>query len=466
MKTLPKTFLDYDAIRELSETPAPSYDRLDAILRKAERLQGLSMKEAAALLNIRDPEQRNRLLQTAAYVKEEIYGRRMVLFAPLYTGNHCSNNCLYCGFRRDNGEMPRRSLNMDEIRDEAEALLRQGHKRLLLLCGESEMYPLEFTQRAIAAAYEARHGSAGIRRINVEIAPMETEEFRELKNSRIGTYTCFQETYDPELYEHYHPSGPKSNYRYRLEVMDRAMKGGIDDVGIGVLYGLADYRFDTLAVMAHGAHLEERYGCGPHTVSVPRLEPASGAPVSTHVPYPVQDEVFKQIVATIRVSMPYTGIILSTRESRNMRTELFRYGVSQISAGSRTSPGGYGDDEATEKEEKEAQFTLGDHRSLEEVIYSLTEDGYIPSFCTGCYRRGRVGADFMDLAKPGLIKQYCTPNAMLSFSEYLYDYAGEETRQNGLELIEQVKGALPSSIAEPLDESLQRVAAGARDIYK
>jgi len=248
--------------------------------------------------------------------------------------------------------------------------------------------------------------------------------------------------------------------------MDRAMEGGIDDVGIGVLYGLADYRFDTLAMMAHANHLEDCYGCGPHTVSVPRIEPASGAPIAGQIPYPVDDEDFIKIVAVIRVALPYTGIILSTRESSEMRTFLFRYGVSQISAGSRTSPGGYEDEESAQKEKREAQFALGDHRSLEEVIGSLIDDGYLPSFCTGCYRMGRVGADFMDLAKPGLIKEYCTPNAMLSFAEYLNDYAAEDTRQRGLSLIEQLKTEVPPSALAFLDSSLEQISAGKRDLYR
>ncbi len=466
MTSHPTTFLDYGRLREAAETPPPTNADLQEIFDRALQLRGLSLGDAAALLNIADPSQRSRLLEAAARVKRKIYGPRMVLFAPLYMGNHCSNNCLYCGFRRDNLNMPRRTLTMEELRREAEALLRQGHKRLLLLSGESEQYPLDFIREGIAAAYSARHGSAGIRRINVELAPMETEEFRELKKCSIGTYTCFQETYDPELYARYHPSGPKADYRYRLEVMDRAMEGGIDDVGIGVLYGLADYRFDTLAVMAHGAHLDDRYGCGPHTVSVPRLEPASGAPISSSVPYPVDDEVFKQIVAVIRLTLPYTGIILSTRESREMRTELFRYGVSQVSAGSRTSPGGYEEEDAAEKERQEAQFSLGDHRTLEEVIASLVEDGYIPSFCTGCYRRGRVGSDFMDLAKPGLIQQFCTPNAMLSFAEYLYDYARNDTCRRGLQLIEELKGEVPGESKRTLEDSLSRIATGERDLFR
>ena len=466
MNTLPQTFLDYDLLRELTETKPPSSTRVDEILNRALAMKGLDLKDAATLLNIDDAGQRAKLLETAARIKREIYGRRLVLFAPLYTGNHCSNNCLYCGFRRDNRDMPRKTLTPKEIRREAEVLLRQGHKRLLLLCGESNKYPLDFTREAIEAAYTARHGEASIRRINVEIAPLETDEFRRLKRSSIGTYTCFQETYDPELYSVYHPDGPKSDYRYRLEVMDRAMEGGIDDVGIGVLYGLADYRFDTLAMMAHAAHLEERYNCGPHTVSVPRIEPASGAPIAGRIPYPVGDEDFIKIVAVIRVALPYTGIILSTRENSDMRTFLFRYGVSQISAGSRTSPGGYEEEGAEQREAQEAQFALGDHRSLEEVIGSLIDDGYIPSFCTGCYRKGRVGADFMDLAKPGLIKQYCTPNAMLSFAEYLHDYAQEETRRRGLDLIERLKSEVPDSAASFLNHSLEQVSAGSRDLYR
>jgi 2-iminoacetate synthase len=370
------------------------------------------------------------ILDCASFVKEEIYGQRMVLFAPLYTGNHCSNNCLYCGFRTDNKDLKRVVLNKDQIIQETEALLKQGHKRVLLLCGE-------------------------------EIAPMKTEEFTQLKKEGIGTYTCFQETYDPELYKEYHPTGMKRDYLWRLTAMDRAMEGGIDDVGIGVLFGLAPYKAEVLAMLAHANHLEKTHGCGPHTISVPRIEPAPGAPLTEIVPFQVNDEDFKKIVAVLRVTLPYTGLILSTRESTKLRKELFHYGISQVSAGSKTDPGGY-----SSHSDENSQFTLGDHRNLEEVVSGLVDHGFVPSFCTGCYRMGRVGNDFMDLAKPGLIKKFCQPNGMSSFAEYLYDFAGEETRNKGLKLIEEMTAASDDPLVKERTEcGVRAVAQGERDVY-
>jgi len=286
------------------------------------------------------------------------------------------------------------------------------------------------------------------------------DEFKTLKTGNIGTYTCFQETYNPSLYKKYHPTGKKSNYDYRLNVMHRAMEGGIDDVGIGVLFGLADYRFEILSIIEHAKSLEDKYGCGPHTVSVPRIEPAPGAPFTKNIPYPVNDDEFRKIISVIRLAMPYTGIILSTREDKKLRTELMQYGVSQVSAGSRTSPGGYSENKDN------MQFSLGDHRSLEEVISDMTDDGYIPSFCTGCYRKGRVGNDFMDLAKPGLIKQYCLPNGLTSYSEYLHDYAGEETKAKGLKLIDKLANEISvANVRKNTQDSLNKIVEGARDIY-
>ncbi len=456
-----KSFIDYQALSRMARKSEPSVERVRELMEKARELKGLSLEESAELINLDNPESLSLLLETAGYVKDAIYGRRMVLFAPVYTGNVCTNNCLYCGFRKDNTDLKRVNLSQQQIAGEVEALLKQGHKRILLLCGEDASHPLKSTMEAIETAYSVNWQGHSIRRINVEIAPLSVEEFRELKTANIGTYTCFQETYDPELYSAYHPTGPKADYENRLMVMDRAMEAGIDDVGIGVLFGLADYRSEVLSIFAHAAHLEEAYGCGPHTVSVPRIEPAPGAPLTEEVPYPVNDDEFKKIIALIRISMPYTGIILSTRESTELRNELFSYGISQVSAGSKTDPGGY-----SSHHDENAQFTLGDHRSLEEVVSGLIDDRYIPSFCTGCYRMGRVGNDFMDLAKPGLIKRFCQPNGMSSFAEYLYDFAGETTRNKGMALLKEMAKNIEDPLTrERAEKGLEEVSCGGRDIY-
>lgn len=388
----------------------------------------------------------------------------MVLFAPLYTGNVCNNNCLYCGFRKDNKDIARMILNKDQITQEVVALLNQGHKRLLMICGESEKNSIDYMLDAIHTAYSVQAGNSSVRRINVELAPMSVSDFARLKQAKIGTYVCFQETYNPDLYREYHPSGPKADYLYRLMVMDRAMQGGIDDVGLGVLFGLEDYRFEVLAIMEHARHLEENFQCGPHTVSVPRIEPADNAPLSQHIPYPVSDENFKKIIAIIRIALPYTGIILSTRESESLRNELFQYGISQISAGSRTNPGSYATGCGSQKSGE--QFSLGDHRSLEEVISHLIDMEYIPSFCTGCYRKGRVGHDFMDLAKPGLIQKFCMPNALFTFAEYLEDYASSMTIQKGYALIDKcIQDVKDTSLQTKIQEAILKIKNQERDIY-
>ena len=454
-------FLNIPELKSLAGRRAPSPDELDTVLAKAAELKGLSAEEAAVLLAVKDPEQIRRIMEAAEKAKDTIYGKRMVMFAPIYTGNHCSNNCSYCGFRKDNHDITRRKLNMEEIKDQTRILLKEGHKRVLLLSGESGAYPLKYLKDSIDAVYSVKEGDASIRRINVEVAPMSVEEFRELKTCNIGTYTCFQETYDPELYKDYHLSGPKADYGNRLFVMHRAMEAGIDDVGMGILFGLADHRFEVLALLKHAAELERLYGCGPHTVSVPRIEPAPGAPLTENVPFPVDDDAFRTIIAVIRLSLPYTGIILSTREPVELRQELFRYGISQISAGSKTSIGGY-----TEEEKDNSQFALGDHRPMEEVISDMVDMGFIPSFCTGCYRMGRVGADFMDLAKPGLIKHYCLPNGLVSFNEYLLDYAGEETLTKGTALIDKLASQETDPvIRENIRKNLEATRTGGRDLF-
>jgi 2-iminoacetate synthase len=458
-------FIEHEKLKELSVIPKPKHEELDEILNKALKLKGLSLIEVAKLLQINDNEEIGKLLKTADIIKHKIYGKRLVLFAPLYIGNICSNNCLYCAFRRDNKYLKRVILSQDEIKLEVESLLKEGHKRLLMLCGEDAENPFEYFCNSIRTAYKCNVNGAYIRRINVEIAPLEVEEFTLLKKEKIGTYVCFQETYNSDLYKKYHPPGPKADYEYRLTVMDRAMEGGIDDVGIGVLFGLADYKYDVLGIMEHAAHLEKKFGCGPHTVSVPRIQPALGAPLAKKIPYPVSDDDFKKIIAIIRIALPYTGIILTTRETSALRDELFKYGVSQISAGSRTNPGSYSH-EVNASEDNGSQFSLGDHRSLDEVISSLIDMEHIPSFCTGCYRKGRVGQDFMDLAKPGLIQQYCMPNGLFTFYEYLMDYASEEVKIKGQRLVKKMIDEIENvKLKEKTESTIAKIEAGERDLY-
>lgn len=459
-----ENFIDRDKLYGMLENNTPTESQINEILNKARKLKGLNLEDVAKLLCVEDEAQIQKILETAMYAKEEIYGRRLVLFAPIYTGNACVNNCVYCGFRRDNKSLKRKVLTMDEIEQETLTLLRQGHKRALLICGESSRNNTDYMVEAIRRTYGAKDEKGStIRRINVELAPMSIEDFAKLKAEHIGTYVCFQETYDPIMYKEFHPAGtPKADYLNRLTVMDRAQAGGINDVGLGVLFGLIDYKFEILALMEHARHLEEDWGCGPHTISFPRIEPAEGTPFSTHVPHPVSDKDFKKIIAIIRIAMPYTGIIISTRESAEMRNELVKYGVSQISAASRTNPGAY----SQEEENTGAQFSLGDHRSLDEVISMMCDEGYIPSFCTGCYRKGRVGADFMDLAKPGLIKEYCKPNAMFTFREYLEDYASPETKAKGLALLKELVTTFPKEeLKRKVEGNLCQIGEGSRDLY-
>ena len=459
-----QNFIDREKLYGLLDQKAPVADELNEILNKARKLKGLNLEDVAKLLCVEDEGDIKKILDTAEYCKDEIYGKRLVLFAPIYTGNACVNNCVYCGFRRDNKGLKRKVLTMDEIEQETLQLLRMGHKRALLICGESPRNDADYMVEAIRRTYAAKDEKGStIRRINVELAPMSVEDYAKLKAEKIGTYVCFQETYDPVEYAKFHPAGtPKGDYLYRLTCMDRAMEGGINDVGLGVLFGLVDYRFEILAIMEHARHLEEDYGCGPHTVSFPRIEPAEGTPFSLpeNIPHPVADKDFMKIIAIIRIAMPYTGIIISTRERPEMRDQLVKYGVSQISAASETNPGGY------EEDNTGAQFTLGDHRSLDEVISMMIDGGYIPSFCTGCYRKGRVGADFMDLAKPGLIKEYCKPNAMFTFREYLEDYASPETKAKGLELLKKLTQTFPKEeLKKRVEGNLCKIGDGERDLY-
>ncbi len=460
-------FIDDNHIQEILDRAGhPEPARIRDIIDKACELKGLTPEEVAALLQTRDEELLGEILQAAHKIKEDIYGNRLVLFAPLYIANHCSNNCLYCGFRRDNRELQRVALTMEQIRKEVTVLEREGHKRLLMLCGEHPTRSsLEYFMEAIETAYATRTEKGGeIRRINVEIAPLQVDEYRRLKKTGIGTCVLFQETYHHETYKIMHPSGPKKDFAWRLTAMHRAQEGGISDVGIGALFGLYDYKYEVLGLLLHALQLEKDCGVGPHTISIPRLEPAFNAPAAIAPPRPVSDADFKKLVAILRMAVPYTGMILSTRENPALRSEVFAYGVSQISAGSRTNPGGYQDDSSDRF--RAAQFNLGDTRTLDEVIYDISRHGHIPSFCTACYRLGRVGKDFMDLAKPGLIQKFCQTNALFTFKEYLMDYASPRVREAGEALIaDTLDKSYRTKRRQMAVSRLAQIEKGARDVY-
>ena len=462
-----KDFIDDTKIEKIldkAKNPAP--ERVREIIAKSKELKGLTPEEVSVLLQTEDYELIAMIWQTAHKIKEDIYGNRLVLFAPLYVANLCANNCLYCGFRRDNKGLNRVALTMDQIAKEVQVLEREGHKRLLMLCGEHpSRSSLEYFMEAIETAYSVKTEHGGeIRRINVEIAPLEVDEYKQLKKTGIGTVVLFQETYHHETYKVMHPSGPKKDYANRLTAMHRAQEGGINDVGIGALFGLYDYKFEVLGLLFHALQLEQDCGVGPHTISIPRLEPAFNAPAAIKPPHPVSDHDFKKLVAIIRMAVPYTGMILSTRETPALRSEVFALGISQISAGSRTNPGGYQEDSSDAF--RAAQFNLGDTRTLDEVILDITEHGHIPSFCTACYRLGRTGKDFMDLAKPGLIQKFCQTNAVFSFKEYLLDYASTATREAGEKLIQKILDEkFKTKRKKMVCDRLKKIEDGTRDVY-
>ncbi len=454
--------IDETIIHETIQQQAnPSPMRVRSVLTKAAKMQGLEPDEAATLMAVENPELLDELFRTAQEVKETIYGKRLVIFAPLYVSNLCANECTYCAFRAKNTSLKRRVLTQQEIAQETKVLIEQGHKRVLLVAGET--YPQEgfqYVLDAIDTIYATKSGPGEIRRINVNVAPLTVEEFRQLKARGIGTYQIFQETYHHDTYHKVHLAGKKKNYDWRITAMDRAMDAGIDDVGIGVLFGLYDWKFEVLAMLQHIRHLEEKYGVGPHTISVPRMEPATGSDIASAPPVPVSDSDFKKLVAILRLTVPYTGIIMSTRETAEMRRATFELGVSQISAGSRTNPGGYEEDEYDA-----SQFSLGDHRHLDEVIRDVAEKGYLPSFCTGCYRLGRTGQDFMDLAKPGDIKAHCDPNGLSTFQEYLEDYASPETRAIGEAAIRAALSDMRDGNQARAKKLVNLVKQGKRDVY-
>lgn len=435
---------------------------IDSILEKARQKKGLTHREAAVLLDCNIEEKNQEIYRLAQQLKKDIYGNRIVMFAPLYLSNYCINACVYCPYHRQNQHILRKKLTQEEIVHEVTALQDMGHKRLAIESGEHPtMSPIEYILESIATIYSVKHKNGAIRRVNVNIAATTVEDYRKLRAAGIGTYILFQETYHKESYEKLHPSGPKHDYAWHTEAMDRAMQGGIDDVGLGVLFGLELYRYEFAALLMHAEHLEAAFGVGPHTISVPRIRPADDINAAAFA-HGIDDDTFAKLVACIRIAVPYTGMIISTRESRECRARLLHLGVSQISGGSRTSVGGYAEEETGD--EKSEQFEVNDTRPLDQVVQWLIKLGYIPSFCTACYREGRTGDRFMRLAKNGQIQNCCHPNALMTLKEYLQDYASEETKIIGEQLITDELSNIPNQkVRDIAEKNLIAISQGQRD---
>ncbi|NLW50282.1 MAG: [FeFe] hydrogenase H-cluster radical SAM maturase HydG [Candidatus Brocadiaceae bacterium] len=456
-------FIDDARIETLLRGGEPDPAQVRDILARSLSKQDLDPAEAAVLLRVRSPELVEELFEGARNLKQEIYGNRIVLFAPLYIGNKCVNDCLYCGFRRSNPEAIRRTLSQNEIRAQVEALVNKGQKRLILVWGEHPDYDAAFMAQCVRTVYDTRVGRGEIRRVNINAAPLDDDGYRVMKEAGIGTYQVFQETYHHATYAALHPPHTrKGDYLWRQDALSRAFEAGLDDMGIGALFGLYDWRFEVLGLVSHARYLQDRYGVGPHTISFPRLRPASGlVSESAHI---VSDADFQRLVAILRLAVPYTGLILTAREQPALRRKVMPFGVSQIDAGSRIEIGGYtevGDAQVMERE----QFSLGDIRSLDEIMRELLEDGYIPSFCTACYRIGRTGEDFMGHARPGHIKYCCEPNALSTLSEYLADYAQPETRAVGERLVARTLQEMAEKQRRIAADLVERVNGGERDVY-
>jgi len=455
-------FIDAKEIEDLLTGPKPERQEVEAIVAKSLNKQRLNLQDTAALIKADDPESVAIIKQAAKDLKKAVYGNRIVLFAPLYVGNYCMNNCAYCGFRTANKEAVRVTLNREQLIREVEVLEDEGQKRLILVFGEHKQYSPEFIADTVRTVYSVKKGHGEIRRVNINAAPMEIEGFRMVKEAGIGTYQIFQETYHPEAYQLYHLAGPKRDYNYRLTSLDRAQEAGLDDVGIGALFGLYDWRFETLAMVRHTNHLEACYNVGPHTISFPRMQAASNMVFDKK--YQLNDADFARMVAILRLAVPYTGLICTARESAEVRREVLQYGVSQIDGGTKLEIGAYSEKEAPQNLNRE-QFHIGDSRSLYNVIDTLFDDGYLPSFCTGCYRKGRTGEHFMEFSVPGFIKRFCTPNAIFTLAEYLEDYAPEAQKQKGYQLIEKQILQLEEPAITQVRATLERIKQGERDLY-
>ncbi len=458
-----KPFIDPDEIWDLINNSVPTPERVREIIAKSLSKQRLTMEETAVLVNTTDPDLINEIKAGARELKEKVYGNRIVLFAPLYVGNFCSNNCKYCGFRASNCDAERKTLSEDEIKHEVEALEDNGQKRLILVYGEHSTYTPEFMAETTRIVYSVKKGNGEIRRANINAAPLDIEGFRTVAEAGIGTYQVFQETYHPEAYTWYHLSGKKADYTYRLTALDRAQEAGLDDVGIGALFGLYDWRFEVLGLVRHTNHLEACYNVGPHTISFPRLKDAASLNIDDK--YMVSDDDFKKLVAIIRLAVPYTGLILTAREDHDVRREVLQYGVSQIDGGTKIELGSYSEVSNEDQNLNKEQFKISDERSLAEVIDELLDDGFLPSFCTACYRLGRTGEHFMEFSVPGFIKKCCSPNAILTLAEYIMDYASKDLAEKGWRAIEKGIQDLDENIAAKVRERLDKIKNGERDLY-
>lgn len=459
-----KPFIDADEIWGYLNHTISTPQRVREIIAKSLSKQRLTLEETAVLVNTNDAELIEEIKEGARTLKKTIYGNRIVLFAPLYIGNWCTNNCTYCGFRTSNSNAIRKTLSDDEIIREITTLEENGQKRLILVFGEHPLYTPEFIAHSVKIAYSVKKGNGEIRRVNINAAPLDIDGFRTVKASGIGTYQIFQETYHPEAYKTYHLSGKKRDYNYRLTALDRAQEAGIDDVGIGALFGLYDWRFEVLGLVRHTNHLEACYQVGPHTISFPRVKDASMLDINQR--YFVSDHDFTKLVAILRLAVPYTGMILTAREPAHLRNEIFQFGVSQIDGGTKIEIGSYSKPVDPADHLNKGQFQINDDRSLNEIVDELLDQGLLPSFCTACYRLGRTGEHFMEFSVPGFIKRYCTPNAILTLTEYLVDYAPEQTAQKGWHVIEQAIDTLDNeNMKTAIHERIALIKNGQRDLY-
>lgn len=458
------SFIDSDEIWKIINEAKPEKERVREIIAKSLDKNRLSLQETAVLLNVTDPELIEEIKQGARTLKEKVYGHRIVLFAPLYIGNQCTNNCAYCGFKATNRTVKRVTLNKQELIDQVTALEDVGQKRLILVYGEHPQYDPDFIAESVRTVYGVKSGNGEIRRVNINAAPLSIEGFKTVKDAAIGTYQVFQETYHPETYKKVHLGGKKRDYDWRLTSLDRAQEAGIDDVGIGVLFGLYDWRFEVLGLLRHVNHFEAVYNVGPHTISFPRIQHASELDIDkSHI---VNDDEFTRLVAILRLAVPYTGLILTAREPASVRDEIMQFGVSQIDGGTNIELGGYSRKDKQEQDIDREQFKINDDRSLNEIMDELIDHKYIPSFCTACYRLGRTGEHFMEFSVPGFIKRYCTPNAILTMVEYLEDYAPAETKEKGYALIEEKMSEIEDSkYIEKVKDKIEQIKKGKRDLY-
>jgi len=458
-----KPFIDPDELWDLINNVKPDKQRVRDVISKSLEKHRLTLEETAVLINSAETGLVEEIRQGARELKEKVYGNRIVLFAPLYVGNRCTNNCQYCGFRISNRDAVRKTLSDEEIIREVEALEDNGQKRLILVYGEHPEYSPEFIAHTVKIVYGVKKGHGEIRRVNINAAPLDIEGFRIVGESGIGTYQIFQETYHPEAYRWYHLGGKKKDYEWRITALDRAQEAGIDDVGIGALFGLYDWRFEVLGLVRHANHLEACYNVGPHTISFPRIKDALSLNIDGR--YQTSDEDFKKLVAILRLAVPYTGLILTAREAPDVRREVLQYGVSQIDGGTKLELGSYSESQNEVQNLNREQFRINDPRSLSEVIDELLVNDYLPSFCTSCYRMGRTGEHFMEFSVPGFIKRFCTPNAILTLSEYICDYASDEVAGKGWKVIEKNLQKLEPAVMDKTREKIDRIKAGERDLY-